>query len=107
VFCCPDGEQRYCLGGADNLLSIIDVCDQEHLLRELREIRKALDVSAELETVPRLGRGKRVRITAGPFRGIAGTVWQVRSHFRVLLNATMIGRSVPLEVDAGAVELMS
>ena len=105
VFCCGEPAQTYSLGRLKNVLSVIEAHDQERLVGELREIGKALAVSAELETIPRLGKGKRVRIAAGPFRGIVGTVSEVRNRFRVLLSVSLTGRSIPLEVDAGVVEL--
>ena len=106
LFCCADLEQKYLLSRGENLLSMLEVHNQEELLRELPEIRKALAVSAEVEALPYLAKGKRVRITRGPFRGIHGIVEEVKKRFRVLLNATFLRRSVPLEVDAGDVQVV-
>ena len=106
LFCCVSPEQRYRLSNEDNLLSVFDVYDQEKLLRELHEVRKALEVSAALRKLPYLAKGKRVRIRCGPFRGIVGVVLESRRHCRVLLNVTFIRQSVPLEVDVGDLEPM-
>jgi len=106
LFCCANPEQKYQLRREETLLSLLEVYEQEKLLEELREINKALAVSAELETVPYLAKGKKVRITSGPFRGITGTILDVSNRFRVMLNVTLINRSVTLEVDAGDVELV-
>ena len=94
------------LSRQENLLPATEVYGQQHLLGELREICRALAVSPGLETVPQLRKGKRVRITGGPFRGIVRTISEVRRHFRGLLNVSSTDRSVPLEVDQHHVELL-
>ena len=105
LFCCPNPLQRHEIRGEENLLSVLDVYDQEKLLGQLREIRKALSVSDDLETVPYLAAGKRVRIARGPFRGIEGIVKETtKRHLRVLLNVTLLNAAARLEVDAGDVE---
>ncbi len=104
LFCRADPEQRHTLKGHKNLLSLLDVYDQEGLLADLREVHKAFAASQELQTVPYLKVGQRVQITAGPFRGISGVVSDLRSRFRVFLNVAFINQSVPLEVDARSVE---
>ncbi len=104
LFCCPSTWEKARLRGEQNLLNVLDVQDQEELLRELREVRRALSVSADLETAPYLARGKKVRVARGPFRGRTGVVEELKSRFRVMLNVTLIGRSVPLEVDAADLE---
>ena len=94
------------LSRQENLLPATEVYGQQHLLGELREICRALAVSPGLETVPQLRKGKRARITEGPFRGIVRTISEIRRHFRVLVNVTLTGRSAPLEVDPHHVELL-
>jgi len=106
LFCCADPEQKYQLSRRTNLLSVLTVHPQERLLEELREIRKALALSADVETLPYLAEGKRVRVAHGPFRGIEGIIEEVKRGFRVLLNATFVRRSVALEVDAADVEMV-
>ena len=106
LFCCADTEQRYVLARQDNLLSVLDIYDQQKLLDELREVHRALSAWQELETVPYLKAGQRVQITAGPFRGITGAVSAVRRRFRVFLNVQFINQSVPLKVDARSLEML-
>ena len=104
LFCLAGPEQRYDLSREQNLLSLLEVPGQEGLITELREIAKALEVSEELETVPYLKEGQRVEIKSGSFRGIVGVVERMGRDFKVYLNVHMVGRSVPLEIDAGSVE---
>jgi transcriptional antiterminator RfaH len=104
LFCLADPGQRYDLSREKNLLSLLEVPDQVGLVTELHEIAKALQVSRELETVSYLKEGQRVEIKSGSFRGIIGVVEEVGEGFKVYLNVHMVGRSVPLEVDARNVE---
>ena len=93
--------------GEKNLLKLIEVHQQEKLVDELRQVRKALSASEELETAPYVKEGQRVKVTGGPFKGVEGVVEEVQSGYRVFLNVGFINRSVPLEVDAGQIEPLS
>ncbi len=104
VFCRPTPGKRVELSGNERVLTVIDVPDQERFVDELRQIYRALKVSAELDTVPYLAAGREVEIVRGPFKGIKGVIEQTKGRFRLMLIATMMNRSVPLEVDIGDVE---
>ena len=104
LFCTATPQQRYELICGGDIVNAIRAYDQEGLLRDLREIDKALRVSAELETFPYLKRGQRVRIAHGPFRGIEGLVSQRRGEFRVVLNVNFIQRALAIELDAEDVD---
>ncbi len=104
VFCRPATDERIELSRAERVLSVINVDDQGRLSDELLQIFRGLQVSAELDTVPYLASGQRVEIVRGPFKGIRGVVERVKGRFRVMLIATMMDRSVPLEVDTSDVE---
>lgn len=104
LFCLADPLQRSEISREKNLLSLLEVTDQKNLVMELREVAKALQVSRELETVSYLKEGQKVEIKSGVFRGIVGVVEEVGSEFEVYLNVHMVGRAVPLEIDARNVE---
>ena len=104
LFCTVTPEQRYELICIGDLANAIRVFSQEALLRDLRQIDKALKVSDELETFPYIKRGQRVRIERGPFRGVEGVVSQRRGQFRVVLNVHFIQRAMAIEIDADDVE---
>lgn len=104
LFCCATPDQRDGLIRAGDLANAIPVYEQERLLDDMREIKKALEISAELETFPYLKRGQRVRIRRGLFRGIQGLVCERRGEFRVVLNIHFIQRALAIEVDAEDVE---
>jgi hypothetical protein len=69
-------------------------------------VDSALSVDPHLGAHPALARGQKVRIIAGPFRGIEGVVQSTPKQTRVVLNVEMIGQSIALEVDADQIELI-
>ena len=103
LFCAATPEQRYALLNTGHLAQVIEVPDQDGLLRDLNQISLALKRNAPLEPFPYLKRGARVRITEGPMRDIEGIVSERRRKFRVILNVDLLHQAVALEIDAGAV----
>ena len=88
------------------VVRILEVVNQEQLLHELAQIRKALDVDATLGACAAFERGRRVRVTAGSFQGVEGIIQTVRGQTRVLLNVDMIGQAVAVEIDRELLELL-
>lgn len=93
-----DRETRVTLLRTNYVVRILTPPDEAELLRELDQIRKALDVDPTLGACAALERGRRVRITGGPFMGVEGVVDAVRGVSRVMLNVDLIGRAVAVEV---------
>ncbi len=86
---------------------VIPVSRPELLLTELRQIHRALTVKPDLEAAPALARGRWVRVASGPFFGLTGVIADRRmgqGRLRLVLNLSELGRGVPVEIDAGAVE---
>jgi len=104
LFCCASPDDRHDLIAAGDLANAIQVNDQESLLCDLQQVRKALRASDEVRLFPYLKRGQRVRIVRGPFRDVEGIVSRRRGAFRVVLNVNFIRSALAVEVDADAVE---
>jgi transcriptional antiterminator RfaH len=104
VFAAFSEEERTLVLKSSSLARIIPVEDQERFIREIDQIRKALEVDATLGGTAAFTRGKPVRITAGPFRGIEGIVESERGAARVVLNVRMIGRGIAVEVETDMLE---
>lgn len=83
---------------------IVRVADQLRLDRELLQIRLALQGDAELDPYPFLEKGRAVRVTGGPFRGIEGLVDERRTPDRLILQIHTLGRATALEIDPSLVE---
>lgn len=101
-----DAEGRLQLLKTNNIVRIIEPPSDRELLHELAQIRHALRVDPSLGTCVALKRGRRVKILAGPFMGIEGVVWSIKSTSKVKLNVDMIGRAVAVEVDRDYLELV-
>jgi len=78
--------------------------DQALLDRELFNLRLALDGQADLDPYPFLERGRGVRVTAGPFRGVEGVVDERRAPDRLVLRILTLGRATALEIDPSILE---
>jgi transcription antitermination factor NusG len=96
--------QRADLMRSHAVLSVIDVEDQARFLRELDQVRLALNVDPTLGVERVLKPGRRVRITSGPFMGLEGTVRTVRGTTRVMLAVEMIGQAVVVDAETALLE---
>lgn len=81
--------------------NVLEVLDQDLLVRQLRQVRAALAAGDVLELLPYLEAGKRVRVTGGPLKGAEGVVLRVKGATRIVLNVDMIRQSVAVEMDSG------
>lgn len=102
VFCRADAAARQWLGQNRYAAKLLDVADQDQLIRQLRQIQLALASGLQLEIMPYLEIGRRVRITAGPLRGSEGVVMRVKGRTRVMLNIDMIRQAAAVEMDSAS-----
>ncbi|MEW6751630.1 MAG: transcription termination/antitermination NusG family protein [Candidatus Latescibacterota bacterium] len=106
LFACCTPMGRYQLLRSELLVRTIEVVDQAGLLAELRSVYLACCSQVSLTLYPQLRRGRRVRVTAGPLRGIVGRISQRKQGFRLVVNVTILGQGVAMEVDMDQVELL-
>ena len=66
---------------------------------EIEILRSGLCQSLRAEPHPFLTVGRRVRITGGPFAGLAGVLKRKRNRLRVVVSLSLIQRSVAVDVD--------
>ena len=71
---------------------------------EIEALRSGLG-KRKIEPHPYLVIGERVRIKAGPMRGMEGVLVRKKNNFRVVLALDVIMQSVAVEVDADDLEL--
>lgn len=101
VFCIAAHEKKRWLRQNQLVANVLDVCDQKKLVEQLHQIQKALTVGeGVVEVMPYLEKGRWVRVTAGPFRGMEGIVLRLQGKTKVVLNVDMIRQSVAVEVDS-------
>ena len=78
---------------------LLPVTDQE-----IEAVRRAVAASASLKPWGFLTTGQRVRVTRGALAGIEGLVIQQSLKWRLVLQISILQRSVSLEIDRDAVE---
>lgn len=88
------------------IVQVLPVPDQAYFEHELAQIRRALEGCAELSPYRFFVRGRRVRVTAGPFEGIEGIVEEGPRQNRLILQVHAIGRALSLEIDASLLEIV-
>ncbi len=71
---------------------------------EIEALRRVVDSSVKAEPHPFLRCGDRVRVTAGPLRGLEGILLRKKNWCKLLLSVEMLQRSVAVEVDAAMVQ---
>lgn len=80
--------------------NLLEVSDQRQLVEQLRQLHTALQSGHLMEVLPYLESGRRVRVLAGPLRGLEGMIVRVKGQTRMVLNVDMIRESVSVEVDS-------
>ena len=67
---------------------------------EIASLRTTLAKAVSAKALPFLQTGNKVRISEGPLRGVEGIIVLVRGEPRIVLSATLLQRSVLVEVDS-------
>jgi transcription antitermination factor NusG len=97
-------EAAYFAVATKRVANIIRVTDQDRFVNELEQIRRALHHGAALRPDRYLKVGRRVRVTAGPFRDIEGRIESRARTDRLVLQIAALGRATSLEIDADLLE---
>ncbi|MDY7109387.1 MAG: transcription termination/antitermination NusG family protein [Planctomycetota bacterium] len=97
-------EAAYFAVATKRVANIINVIDQDRFVNELEQIRRALHHGAALRPDRYLEVGRRVRVTAGPFRDIEGRIEHRARPDRLVLQIAALGRATSLEIDADLLE---
>ena len=72
-------------------------------MSEIEAIRRVVESPVQAEPHPFLKCGDRVRVMAGPLRGLEGILVRKKNWCKLLLSVEMLQRSVAVEVDAAMV----
>lgn len=83
-----------------HVANILEVVDENNLLKQLHAVREALRSGEAIEVLPFIEDGKPVLLTAGPLKGCEGVVERIKSKSRVVINVDMIGQAIAVEVDS-------
>ena len=89
---------------SDHVANLLEVHDQATLEHQLAEIQLALESGLEVRLAPTIGEGMRVRIKAGPLRGVEGWVEQRHGLDTVLLRLDFISQAAVIQLGAEVLE---
>jgi transcriptional antiterminator RfaH len=104
LFLCGCHDDAYAADRTQRVAQIIEVRDQQTLDNELRNIHAALAARAPLDLYPYLKAGVRVEVRAGPFRGLQGVIEPGGHGGRLILQISMLGRAVAVEIEASLLD---
>lgn len=106
VFCCGKEDERLEILRTDRVANMIEVTDQERLIKELLQIEQALKAGAPLTPHKYLKVGQKCRVTAGPLLGLEGVVTQTKGAVRLILQVDMLGQAASVEIDMDMIETL-
>lgn len=98
--------QRAKVVAHNSVANLLSVYDQELFARQLEEILLALTLNVEVYLAPQIGAGSRVKVKAGPLRGMDGWVEERYGMTTVLLRLDFIGQAAAVKVQADELELI-
>lgn len=106
LFFCGNENQRTELLRTDRVANLIEVIDQQKLLRELVQIERVLHSGEPLVPHRYIKIGQKCRVIAGPLMGLLGIVITTKSVTRLVLQVDMLGQAASVEIDIDMIELV-
>lgn len=106
LFLLGSDEERLRAVATNRVSQLVTVHDEASLVSDLRSIHQLIQADAPLSVESRLQPGKRVRVTAGPFMGLEGTVEACKSGYRLIVGVQLLQRGVSLEIDDAYLEVI-
>ncbi len=105
VFFAGDAQARIRAMQTDRLCQVIAAEDQAKLRSELASLEIAMRNKASFDPYPHAVVGRRCRVKNGPFMGVEGTIVQREGLWKLVMQVSMLGQSVAMEVEPGMVEV--
>jgi transcription antitermination factor NusG len=106
LFFCGDENERTELWRTDRVANLIEVKDQQKLIRELAQIEQALRAGAPLIPDKYVKAGQKCRVMAGPLLGLQGIVVKTKGAMRLVLQVDMLGQAASVEIDIDMIEIV-
>lgn len=104
VFFRSGDNERYQAFTSGHMAGVIEVKDEASLLKDLDQVRRAINLDAPLYPYDFVASGDEVEITAGPFKGLQGIIQRKKNNFRLILNIECLSRSLALDIEADMVQ---
>ena len=107
LFLCGTGEDRSRALATHRVANLLEVTDQERLIRELSGIQKMLAAGVDVDVYPALRKGCRCRIRSGPLAGLEGRIDRRRGRDRFVVDVSILGQGAAVEIDADLLEVVA
>jgi transcription antitermination factor NusG len=104
VFLYGDPQDRLAALRGHRLVNVLEVVDQEELVRDLRQIHKMLSSGLSVSAEPIMPVGAKVRIATGPLTGIVGTVIRRGKRDQFVAVVQFLGRGATVDLQDWQVE---
>jgi transcription antitermination factor NusG len=100
--CTPDQGRK--AGQNDYTARILNVVDQDLFAHQITDILQAIENCDDIQVVPEIGEGTRVRVKYGPLRGMEGWVEKRYGLTTVLFRLDFIGQAAAVTMEAWELE---
>lgn len=90
----------------DLLARTLEISDEAGFLRQIAEVRAVVASGYELGVRPLLNRGRRVRIIAGPLRGLEGEVDDPTHPQGVVLSVDVLQQGLHVKLPAENLQIL-
>ena len=104
LFFCGSESQRLELLRTNRVANLIEVKDQNKLIKELVQIELVLKTGVDLVPHKYLRAGQRCRVTAGAMTDLQGIVIKTKGVARLVLQIDMLGQATSVEIDVDMIE---
>lgn len=107
VFLHGDAKDRVAALRGNRLVNVLQVVDQDGLVRDLRQVNKMLASGLVISPESNLPIGARVRITTGPLTGIVGTIIRRGNRDQFVVSVQFLGRGAAVDLEGWQVEKLT
>ena len=104
VFLYGDDDARVAALESNQVSRMLPVTDQARLVADLRRVNRMLGAEAPVAPADALAVGQPVRITAGAFEGLTGTLVHQGGQLRLVVEVAFLKQAVSVEVEGWMVE---
>jgi transcription antitermination factor NusG len=104
LFFCGSEPERIELLKTNRVANLLEVKDQESLIKELVRFEQAVRAGAPLVPHKYVRKGQWCRVVAGPLLGLEGIVVQTKGDTRLVLQINMLGQAASVEIDMDMIE---
>jgi transcriptional antiterminator RfaH len=104
VFLHGDDEDRVKALRGNRLVNVLQVVDQDGLVRDLRQVNKMLGSGLPISAEATIPVGAKVRITTGPLTDMIGTVIRRGNRDQFVAVVHFLGRGATVDLQGWQVE---